>query len=159
LECGGLPPLSRTHYGLRYSGRSMLRPYGILLRQNVWEKKAGASSRTPQNRGHVLGLGKQTAEGFHIRFGREAFDECEELCVIADQHTRRAAFDSLHNNFAGLCGRHTQAFLCRGSAACDFFRRHVFRHAGVVCNRSGDAAGVNDGDSDVRTHEFVAQRI
>jgi hypothetical protein len=33
-----------------FSGHSMLCPYGILLRQDVWAKKAGASSRTPQNR-------------------------------------------------------------------------------------------------------------
>jgi hypothetical protein len=31
----------------------MLRACGILLRQYVWVKKAGASSRTPQNRGEA----------------------------------------------------------------------------------------------------------
>jgi len=29
--------------GRRVSGRSMLRPYGMLVRQHVWAKKAGAS--------------------------------------------------------------------------------------------------------------------
>jgi hypothetical protein len=29
----------------------VLRPCGVLVRQCVWGKKAGASSRTPQNRG------------------------------------------------------------------------------------------------------------
>jgi hypothetical protein len=37
--------------GRRCSGRSKQHPYGILQRQYVWVKKAGASSRTPQNRG------------------------------------------------------------------------------------------------------------
>ena len=35
--------------GWRHSGRSKQRPHGILVRQHVWAKKAGASSRTPQN--------------------------------------------------------------------------------------------------------------
>jgi len=37
--------------GSGYSGRSKQRPYGMLLRQHVWVKKARASSRTPQNCG------------------------------------------------------------------------------------------------------------
>ena len=36
-----------------FIGRSEQRPYGTLLRQHVWAKKAGASSRTPQNRGEA----------------------------------------------------------------------------------------------------------
>jgi hypothetical protein len=39
--------------GRRDSGRNMLRPYGILLRQHIWVKKAEASSRTPQDRGET----------------------------------------------------------------------------------------------------------
>jgi hypothetical protein len=37
--------------GRRVRGRSEQRPYGRLLRQYVWVKKAGASSRTPQGFG------------------------------------------------------------------------------------------------------------
>jgi hypothetical protein len=44
----GTRPVGKA--GQRYSGRSKQRPYGILLRQRVWVKKAGASSRTLQNR-------------------------------------------------------------------------------------------------------------
>src|ERR1700733_2634435 len=42
--------------GQRWSGRSMLRPYGILLRQNDWVKKAGAPGASKPR------LGENSAE-------------------------------------------------------------------------------------------------
>jgi hypothetical protein len=44
-------PTDATRPG--FSGRSKQRHCGILQRQYVWVKKAGASSRTPQNRGEA----------------------------------------------------------------------------------------------------------
>src|SRR5271156_3011265 len=52
-SCGELRSIPVCWDCRRVSGRSKQRPYGILLQQDVWAKKAGASSRTPQNRGEV----------------------------------------------------------------------------------------------------------
>ena len=53
VPAGGMRYLPPAHGGPRCSGRSKQRPYGTLLRQDVWEKKARASSRTPQNCGEA----------------------------------------------------------------------------------------------------------
>src|SRR5580700_8897734 len=56
-------------------GRSRQRPYGILLRQQGWVKKAGASSRTP--------YGGSNAQAFRAAYeGVAAFVEAEEAVDI-----------------------------------------------------------------------------
>jgi hypothetical protein len=64
------------------AGRSMLRPYGKLLRQGVRGKKAGAGSRTPQNRGEAP---------FGVRRLAAAFTSASEASAKAEREERASA--------------------------------------------------------------------